>query len=257
MTAFNMPQNITEATTVLDGVHVLVTASEWKRAAIVYGFTYDAPRGNTSAEQASQMSSSGHLTVAAFARLGINGLKSRESVIKYRKRWMEAMAQGLAKEPTPGKRVTLPTIPFSLVDENDAAQEAVDDLRGTKVDPPHPLGGTWGQPLDLQLGDYLMWLKRVIDRVPELNDDEAKALWEFLTELPEVTVQGINALTARDAPAEATSAPPAAPRSRYDDDDEDDAPDQWSQAQDIITRQLDKGIDLHRHLPPDAIKLVV
>lgn len=49
-----------------------------------------------------------------FAALGIRGLKSNNSVIKYRQAWEHAIEQGWAEAAEPGKRCVLPDQPFEL-----------------------------------------------------------------------------------------------------------------------------------------------
>lgn len=74
-------QSSGEAVLDLKGLGELVTASEWKRAAIVWAFTADGRK------------SKDVYSVTDFAGLGISGLSSKPSVIKYRKAWAKAIAK--------------------------------------------------------------------------------------------------------------------------------------------------------------------
>lgn len=83
--------------TALDG---LATASEWARAAIVAAWVVlqDGPGGIVNSDNG--------LTTTAFAELGIAGLKSPNSVRRYRLAW------GDRPRPTLGEPVVLPSDPF-------------------------------------------------------------------------------------------------------------------------------------------------
>jgi hypothetical protein len=69
----------------------------WKRAAIVWAFTYEAGRGRPK-------NGSFHpfLTISAFADLGISGLRNRPEVRRYRKAWARAIEAGYATNVKPG-----------------------------------------------------------------------------------------------------------------------------------------------------------
>lgn len=84
----------------LKGLGELVTASEWKRAAIVWAFTEEVGRG--------KMPTNGHLSVSSFAALEINGLTKRDTVAKYRKAWKLAIDNGFATDVKPGDLIDLP-----------------------------------------------------------------------------------------------------------------------------------------------------
>ncbi|WP_131723179.1 helix-turn-helix domain-containing protein [Mycobacteroides abscessus] len=60
----------------------LITASEWKRAAIVWAFTHDGR---------SKISNVKSMPVTEFVGLGLSGLASSASVVKYRKAWKLAI----------------------------------------------------------------------------------------------------------------------------------------------------------------------
>jgi hypothetical protein len=106
MTTVSIPASITEATSRLEGIDALLTAKGWERAAIVYAFTEDAQGSNQYGSSIGENSSK--LSLTAFADLGINGLKSRDSVRLYRTLWEEHGDPITA----PGMMVELPTIDF-------------------------------------------------------------------------------------------------------------------------------------------------
>ena len=75
-----IPQSIEDAVLDLKGLGELVTASEWKRAAIVWAFTKEGEKGR-------KRTTSGAFSVRAFADLAISGLSSQDTIRKYRKAW--------------------------------------------------------------------------------------------------------------------------------------------------------------------------
>ncbi|QOF31949.1 Uncharacterised protein [Mycobacteroides abscessus subsp. massiliense] len=83
----------------LKGLGELITASEWKRAAIVWAFTSGAVKGHKS--------TSG-LSVSDFLAHDINGLNSKTTVAKYRKAWKLAIERGFATDVKPGDLIDLP-----------------------------------------------------------------------------------------------------------------------------------------------------
>lgn len=102
-----IPQTIEEATSRLAGIDALLTATEWQKAAIVYAFTRDGGQGPRG-----QNPSTGVLSSERFAALGIQGLKSGQTVREYRGYWKEAIEKGEAHHIEPGDEVDLPTSDF-------------------------------------------------------------------------------------------------------------------------------------------------
>ena len=98
-----IPATIEAATESLNGLDALLTAKEWERAAIVYAFTHDAPRGRQPANDRNRT-----FTVAGFAALKITGLHRRETIAYYRDNWKAAIVAGKATDIDPGDKVTLP-----------------------------------------------------------------------------------------------------------------------------------------------------
>lgn len=102
---FTVPSSLSRAKSELVGLDSLVTASEWQRAAIVYAFTH---KGTNRYDVAHENS----CTIREFASLGISGLRTQDTVRRYRDAWQQAVDKGLAKPATPGENVRLPAIPF-------------------------------------------------------------------------------------------------------------------------------------------------
>ncbi|WP_217348843.1 hypothetical protein, partial [Mycobacteroides abscessus] len=88
------------------GLGELVTASEWKRAAIVWAFTSGAVKGHKS--------TSG-LSVSDFLAHDINGLNSKTTVAKYRKAWKLAIERGFATDVKPGDLIDLPDVEWPRI----------------------------------------------------------------------------------------------------------------------------------------------
>jgi hypothetical protein len=100
-----IPGDITTAIADLNGLDALITAKEWQRAAIVTTFVeVDDKPGGDRKKVAIARTSNGLLTPSEFAALGINGLKSKDTVRRYVKMWEST---GLPR-PKPGTSVELP-----------------------------------------------------------------------------------------------------------------------------------------------------
>lgn len=106
MRSFSIPSSIEDAVTELKGVGELLTAKEWQRAAIVFAFTRDGVRGPGATET---LRTEG-LSIPEFSALGISGLKSDQTVRKYRKAWATAIEDGHATEVRPGDVAQLPDV---------------------------------------------------------------------------------------------------------------------------------------------------
>lgn len=100
----------TELRDTLAGLERLITTKEWERAAIVYAFTTnDGPGGDHDPEV-------GHgfpVSMREFARRGFGGLRSKNTVARYRQVWQRAIDQGYAIEVRPGDVVNLPIVPWA------------------------------------------------------------------------------------------------------------------------------------------------
>ena len=104
--AISVPVSLDDARMLLGGVGGCMSAGHWGTAAIVWAYTEPAQGQRTS------IKSDGSLTIDAFAKLGIRGLSSINSVRKYRNRWQEAIDDGAAEPAEAGATVTLPDEPF-------------------------------------------------------------------------------------------------------------------------------------------------
>lgn len=112
----------------LDGLSRLLLASDWEKAAIVAAFVEEAEKpGPQSSTRTSRT-----LTPGEFAALGIVGLKSKDTVRKYVRAWM----QHVGTRPTPGEPVALPRIPFPALRER--SDDAPATTEPTPAAPPQP-----------------------------------------------------------------------------------------------------------------------
>jgi hypothetical protein len=82
----------------------LLSAGQWATAAIVWAFTEPGEPHFASVKKLTD----GKLTITDFATLGIRGLSSRPSIIKYRSAWQTAIDNGWAESAEPGKQCVLP-----------------------------------------------------------------------------------------------------------------------------------------------------
>jgi len=85
-------------------------------AAAVWAWTYEGKAGRPS--KSVEKSTDSRYTITAFAGLGIRGLRSKDSVIKYRRIWQSAIDAGEATEVKPGDTITEPKVPFGLIGED-------------------------------------------------------------------------------------------------------------------------------------------
>ena len=101
-----IPTEWPEAKDDLVSFGALATASEWKRAAIVYAFTHGSGMGRTSR-------TAGNAAVFSFSKLAsehIYGLTHRDTVAYYHNRWAELVEGELAHDLKPGDRFENPNI---------------------------------------------------------------------------------------------------------------------------------------------------
>jgi len=105
-TMVSVPKSVDDATTLLDDVGGLLSAGQWGSAAIVWAFTEEGTGGPRTVSKVTQLS------LREFSELGIRGLKSVNSVTKYRQAWQHAIDEGWAKQAKPGKKCVLPEQPF-------------------------------------------------------------------------------------------------------------------------------------------------
>lgn len=94
-----IPENMAEAQDRLTTLEGIATATGWERAAIVYAFTRDdlVVKGDQK------------ISFREFAKLGIAGLSSHNTVARYHDAWKLAVEQHDAPEVEPGGQVELPT----------------------------------------------------------------------------------------------------------------------------------------------------
>ncbi|CPR33704.1 Uncharacterised protein [Mycobacteroides abscessus] len=100
-----IPESIEDAVLNLKGLGELITASEWQRAALVWAFTQEGKPGPPG-----DRTTSGPISINDFTRQGISGLKSKETVRKYRRAWSKAIADGFTTNVKPGDLIDLPEV---------------------------------------------------------------------------------------------------------------------------------------------------
>ncbi|MGY1829301.1 hypothetical protein ACI8AA_02605 [Geodermatophilus sp. SYSU D01180] len=105
MTTFTIPSSAEELRVELAGIHGLLNAKKWQRAALVWAFTVPDERGIPAQERASSPWS-----ITGFAELGFTGLSKRDTVARYRNAWQAAMDAGKAHAVEPGDTVDLPDL---------------------------------------------------------------------------------------------------------------------------------------------------
>lgn len=114
----------------LTSIGRLVTAGEWERAAIIWAFTYDTGGGRPS--KSAQKSTL--LTVSEFAEMGLVGLRSRNSIIRYRTIWREAMESGLTIDVKPDSFTSSASHALAINDAQiDAKQPLASKGRETRI----------------------------------------------------------------------------------------------------------------------------
>lgn len=117
MDTVKIPVDETELAEHLSGLHTLLTAKKWERAALVYAFTDIGGPRNSSMPEPPKMN------IQRFSELGFAGLTSRKAVMRYRAAWITAISNGWAVPVDPGDIVELPDQEFPAWDgtlnEND------------------------------------------------------------------------------------------------------------------------------------------
>ena len=179
MSRIDLPLDIEEAVLSLKGLGELITATEWKRAAIVWAFTEDRQGQKDTSHRSVQ-----GLGLQEFADLKLEGLKSRNSVAKYRKAWQRAIDVGAAKDVQPGQRVTLPDLewqeyfnpPMPPVDRESKPQKPKKPKKPTE-EPIVPIEiiDTWNDEMgvDRQVLKYSERMWEVIEDIEERGPEGA------------------------------------------------------------------------------------
>ena len=97
-----IPETLEDVTGKLNGLSSLLVASEWYRAAVLSAWI---ERGTN---QYTKVPVENSTSISDFARMGIRGFKSRDTIIHYLAAWKST---GLPK-PNLGDEIDLPDIPF-------------------------------------------------------------------------------------------------------------------------------------------------
>jgi phage N-6-adenine-methyltransferase len=118
-----IPETIDDATELLDAVGGFLSAGYWGTAAVVYAYTHDHEQGQTTCSSCSEV----NMSESAFADRGIRGLKSRNSVRKYRQAWQYAVDQRWTEPAAPGKLVALPPEEFKEITDAHVSNNSGDN----------------------------------------------------------------------------------------------------------------------------------
>jgi hypothetical protein len=102
---FRIPSDPASADQLASELGELATATEWKRAALVYSrVRVQEGQGRPTSEKAKF----GLLSPAEYALLGVHGLRSRTTIRAYWRAWDNAITEGLARPVKLGDEVELP-----------------------------------------------------------------------------------------------------------------------------------------------------
>lgn len=127
MNQIHIPSSIEELQPRLEGLTAVVGTSQWSIAAMVYAFTTDEDRGGPKPRNRGEITA---VSCREFAALRVHGLRSDQTVRRYRQAWSDAIADGRAKVARPGSSVTLPAGEFPKdARPGTVAGEAVEDRR--------------------------------------------------------------------------------------------------------------------------------
>jgi hypothetical protein len=107
MTTFTIPVDPTKADDLATELGELATATEWKRAAIVYARVQVGQHGGDRTKTRTDLDS-GKLTTEQYALLGIHGLRSKTTIRAYWRAWDNAINEGVAEPVSLGDEVGLP-----------------------------------------------------------------------------------------------------------------------------------------------------
>jgi DNA N-6-adenine-methyltransferase (Dam) len=105
VSTFVIPRDARKADNLAGELGELASATEWKRAAIVYARVQVRDHQGRPAEKVK----SDLLTPAEYALLGIHGLRSKTTVRAYWRAWDKAVTEGLAEPVKLGDQVTVPS----------------------------------------------------------------------------------------------------------------------------------------------------
>jgi hypothetical protein len=110
MTIITIPRSREDMVSRLTGIQRLLTATQWEKAAILAAFVRISERGGDRGNQhtgGKVKSDSATLTPDEFAALGIAGLRSKNTIVRYVRRWI-ATTRPI---PKPGDQVDLDGLP--------------------------------------------------------------------------------------------------------------------------------------------------
>jgi hypothetical protein len=126
MTTVHIPDSLDEAVTELGAIGKIVTAREWERAAILA--TYVEPGEGQGARTSRTTAQGGLVSARAFARHGIHGLRSENTVLRYVQNWLDERPR-----PTPGETVDLDGLPDWPPDHENPARNITGEERRDRL----------------------------------------------------------------------------------------------------------------------------
>jgi hypothetical protein len=102
MSTITIPASFDEAREKLQGIHALLTATNWERCAILAAYVRVGTQGNGVGQSKAKTS----LTPRDFANLGIAGLKSKDTVRKFVQHFLDHFG----RHPEPGEVIDLDSL---------------------------------------------------------------------------------------------------------------------------------------------------
>jgi len=151
MERFKIPRSVGGVTQELDQIGALLTATEWKRAALLAAVVRLPGSGRP---PAGEKAGSGFFTSVTFAEQGIKGLRSKGTVQLYVQRWLDAND---GEYPELGKTITLPDIDWPPSRTGTDGYESEDGAQATvaKLIEKHGVDVIVDKLSDEQVGDLV------------------------------------------------------------------------------------------------------
>ena len=118
MKRIRIPATLPEAQTELAGLGKLLTAGEWHRAAILAAFVATSPNQ-------AHVKSDMRMSPTEFAALGIHGLRSKNTIVRYVQAWLDAHD---GQYPQPGEDVELPTTEWPPAERNTGSRTTTSNI---------------------------------------------------------------------------------------------------------------------------------
>ncbi len=161
---FIIPAKPSDADGLANELGVIATATEWKRAALVYARVTVGEHGGDRSKVNGDLATS-KLPTTGYALLGIHGLRSKTTIRAYWRAWDNAINEGLAQPVSLGDDVELPDAewadyyhPLTVAKEpyyrpESESHERRLDLIAEPLDDPDELGHCPPLASDLEAGE--------------------------------------------------------------------------------------------------------